>query len=943
MGNMKQKIFNIPLSASFVDVLATKLLDEFEDFRLSTITIILPSRRACQNLTDAFIRAQGLKPVILPRLIPLGDIEEDELFLTGDTEILQDLAPAVSKMERTLHFVRLIMSKPISFGLEKLSLAQSCFLAQELGGLIDLVNNENLSFSNLKNLAPAEYSNHWQETLKLLEIITAYWPEQLKELGLVDPSFRQNQMLKAQSHIWQKNPPQNKIILAGITATFPAMKELVKTILKAPNSEMYLYGLDKDLDEEDWDNVDESHPQFELKDLLNYLEISRFEIKDISPKQDKDIFVSEIMRPAKTSFKWRDIKAKKINKVEATSRLNLFNCRDIREEALSIAVLMREIAQGQTQTAALVTTDRNLARRVASELERWNIKIDDTAGKPLHLTPIAQFLNLIIEAVENNDNLSFISLLKHPFFKLLTNKEVREYEKTIRLKTLPLDGGGQGEGVKPTIQTKLTFIQTLFSQKETNFKTLIQTHIALAEELSDIKLLWHGEDGEAMANFIAELFDYASILGSIPPQDYAQLLRALMSNITVRPRFGLHPRLKILGPIEARLCHFDTIIIGEVNETMWPQTMNADPWMSRPMKKEFGFPLPEKAVGILAHDFSALLANKEVYLTRADRVMGTPMVKSRWLMRLETVLKALEIDPKGVEKIDYTEWAKFLDTPEKTNKINPPHPTPPVKYRPRELYAGAVETLIRNPYDVFAKYILELKPLYALDKELNFADYGNIVHAILDIFNKKFSTLYPVNAKEELIQIGEKYFQELPKETKAFWWPSFLKNVDWLVDIETAYRADIRQVFSETKGSFEINAPYGKFTISAKADRVDITNDGKVNIIDYKTGQAKKLKEVRSGYAPQLPIEGLIKAAEGYEINDLIYWRLGKEELRVKDDIEKVLETNLKRITKLIHDFDKEETPYQCRPNSAYAPKQSDYDHLARVKEWSVIEEGSDE
>ena len=213
------------------------------------------------------------------------------------------------------------------------------------------------------------------------------------------------------------------------------------------------------------------------------------------------------------------------------------------------------------------------------------------------------------------------------------------------------------------------------------------------------------------------------------------------------------------------------------------------------MKRDFGLPLPEKDVGVLANDFSALLANKEVFLTRADRVQGTPMVKSRWWMRLETVLQALEIKPQKLENNKYSIWAEYLDRAEILKRILPPAPKPPVYARPRELSASAVENWMRDPYIIFAKYILKLKPLDDLEQDLTFADYGNMVHTILENFNNKYSTYYPDNAKEELIRLGEEYFvkNNVPAELKAFWWPNFLKMVDWVVDCETDLSSSFRQ------------------------------------------------------------------------------------------------------------------------------------------------------
>lgn len=956
---MNRKIYNIPLTSSFADAVAERFLAEYKEspLELADVLFLLPNRRAVKTLSDAFVRVQGMVPTLLPKMLPIGDVEEDELFLTGTgkNQALLDLLPAIDRTERLLLFTKIIMAKPADFGLEKMPLSQACSLAQELAGLIDTVNNENLSFDNLKNLVPEEYAAHWQETLKFLEIITRFWPSILQERGLLDPSLRRNLLLAAQCEQWKKNPPDKRIVTAGTTATFAAMKELVKTVLSLPQGEVILSGLDKYLDDDDWEVIDETHPQFELKELLDYLQISRSEVQDMVMPQNemREKFVSEVMRPAKTTDKWRGI-CKKEMYPEAWQGISLIDCADIREEALTIALLMREVLETPERTAALVTSDRNLARRVASELERWKIKVDDSAGRPLSLTPAGAFLRLVVKVCAGGfERADLLCLLKHPFTAAgCAYADIRR--KTRALEQVVWRSGKEDadlEAFEIFIKEKMRCLYELFLQPQADFKELIRCHVKTAELLAETpeqsgeQILWKGEAGEAAAQFIADLYDKADVLGAVDVNEYSGLFEVMMSGIMVRPKYGTHPRLKILGPIEARLNRFDVTIIGEVNEGIWPKQASSDPWMSRPMKKDFGFPMPEKAIGVMGLDFCQLLGGDEVYLTRAERVQGTPMVKSRWWMRLETVLKALEVKIESLEDVIYRLTAKKLDEPETFVRIAAPEPRPPVAARPRELSASAVEMWMRDPYSVFAKYILRLKPLDEINRELNVADYGNIVHAVLEEFNNEYSSAFPENAREILIALGHKHFanNNIGTEIRAFWWPNFEKTVDWIVQKEKAYRSDIRQVHNEVKGRMALAAPAGDFVLTAKADRIDETDDGRVNVIDYKTGKARSVKEVEKGFAPQLPIEGLIAQAGGFEgikareVAKLIYWQPAKKETVIEQNMSEILERNLRQLSELINLFDFETTAYICRPNPKRVPEYSDYEHLARVREWSVF------
>lgn len=955
---MKKRIYNISSSQSFVDVLAQRFLAEYEQnpLGLAEVLFLLPNRRAVRSLKDAFVRARGLVPTLLPRMIPLGDVEEDELFLTGGSgrDVLSGMEPAIGITERLLLFIKLIMSKPNEFGMEKMSLNQACFLAQELSRLVDMASNLNLPFDNLEKLVPDDFAAHWQETLKFLKIVTDFWPHILAERGLIDASTRRNRLLLAQSKIWKQNPPAKRIVAAGTTAAFPAMKELLKTVMDLPQGEIYLAGLDKKVDEETWSEVDETHPQFELKELLDSLELERGEVENIgeSANIETEVWISEIMRPAKVSDRWLDLPFKNI-KPASWSGVQLINCTEIREEALAIALIMRETLEHEGKTAALVTTDRNLARRVSAELERWNVKVDDSAGKPLALSPTGIYLRLLMQCCNQNARKSdLLALFKNPLTAM--GKDYGEIRRLTRQLEKNVWRGKRNDEAAQNLAELFANLsadlKALLEKPQVSFKKLLQQHIETAEKLAatdqkeGAQILWRGDDGEAAAQFVADLFEQAEVLGEVDPQQYAGLFEALMMAVNVRPKFGMHPRLKILGPIEARLNRFDVTIIGEANEGIWPQAASADPWMSRPMKKDFGFPLPERAVGVMAFDFSQLLAGEEVYLTRAERVQGTPMVKSRWWLRLETVLKALKVEPESVENLMYRLLARLIDQPQKMIRLEPPAPCPPLEARPKQLSASGIEMLMRDPYAVFARYILRLRPLEDVDQDLTMADYGTIIHAVLQEFNNRYPSKLPSNAREELLKLGEEYFtkNEIAAEICAFWRPNFIKSVDWILEQEKNYRPQVVQVHNELAGALPIETPRG-FTVTAIADRVDETVEGKVNIIDYKTGRARTEKEVRSWKAPQLPIEGLIAAKGGFgnlparEVDKLIYWQLAKQQIEISGDINELLERSYQNLTELVNLFEFETTPYLSRPNPKTAPDYSDYEHLARVREWSII------
>lgn len=968
---MAAKIYNINAGASFVDVLAEHFLKYYKNQpeELANVLFLLPNRRACQSLSEAFVRLKGLEPTILPQIVPIADIEEDEVFLTGQSNILRDLSPEITKTERVFIFSKLISQKP-ELGFGHLSLAQAYALAENLAALIDLSYNENLDFSRLSEIVPAEFAAHWQESLELLKIITEYWPQILRERNKADTVKRRNQLLEAELKLWQQSQTKQKIVVAGSTAAFPLQKQLVKTVLNLPNGEVWLYGLDSCLEDSGWAQIDENHPQFELKELLDYLQIDRGSIINLPQKtfSSRERLVSEIMRPAAASAEWRSLSNNPLPK-ENFEGIHLMNCDDIRQEAQAIALLIRNTLEMPEKTAALATVDRNLARRVVSELKKWNIVADDSAGQPLSLTPIGVYLRQIINVLENDfSQVSLLSLLKHPFTSCgqnpaVFNQKVRKLELSWRKK----------EDLSPELAEFITGIKKIFAplcelyrQAETDLQQFFTSHIKTAELLADTdiktgdKIIWKNDAGAVASKFVSDFMQNCVILGKIKPHDYLAFLESMLIEQNVRVRYGMHPRVKILGPIEARLTQFDVTIIGEVNEGVWPKLPTADLWMSRPMKKDFGFPLPERNIGVAAADFAHLLNAKKVYLTRAERVDGTPTNKSRWWLRFETILAA----NFGNQKEDkakyeflydnkYSLWAKYLERATEQKRISAPEPRPPLPLRPRKLSAVNFEMLMRDPYTIFAKYILKLYPLEELDEDVVYRDYGNIVHAVIEKFNNIYNTgAYPPDAEQQLLKLGEAEFaaNNISLDIKAFWWPKFVKTAAWLVETEKNYRSEVKKVYNEVTGSLDFASDGGKFTITAKADRIDETIDGHLNVLDYKTGKARTLKEIITGMAPQLPIEGLIAEKGGYagipakKVSTLRYWRLGKEEIAANSEqSQKGLERTMSYLQTLIAYFDKESTPYYAKPNPHDAPDYSDYDHLSRFLEWSVRDEQAKE
>jgi len=959
-------IFTIPAGESFVDALARQLLDETvgDPLTLADFLILLPTRRACRALQEGFLRASQGRPLLLPRLQPLGD-EDDELEGLADE---LDLPPIIPSLRRHLLLTRLVLGQ--SGG--AMTPEQAARLADELGRLLDQVQTEQLSFRQLERLVPAELARHWQITLDFLNILTEHWPAILAEQGWSDGAARRVAALSRRAEQWAATPPDFPVIAAGSTGSLPATARLLATIARLPRGRLVLPGLDRRLSADEQREIDHTHPQYALMKLVQSLDLHPAAVP-LWPgcrESPRAVWVAEALRPAGTTEIWRLLPIKAAN--EAFADVERLDCPGPREEAAVVALMMRATLEEPGRTAALVTPDRGLARRVAAELERFGVEIDDSAGRPLEVTPPGSFLALTARMVADEfAPHALLAALKHPL--AVGGLPPGEFRALVRLlERHALRGPRPGRGIaglvalcgdEPGLLAWLEQMQRLTAgltaacaAPAISLANLVAAHLALVEELTanheGERQIWLGEAGRAAFSFMGALADAADALAPLAGRHYPGLLRQLMAAVTVRPAFGNHPRLAIWGPLEARLQQADLLILGGLNEGVWPPEPAPDPWMSRPMRQSFGLAPPERRIGLAAHDFAQGICAPKVALTRAARSGGAPTVPSRWLLRLDALLQR-----SRWRQADWLSWAATIDQPARLIEVGPPAPAPPVAARPRTLPATAIELWMRDPYGLYAQRILALRALDPIDADPAARDYGKAVHKAMELFVRGLPPgPLPVDALERLLDAGRIALERIKARPGlwAFWWPRFRSIAGWMVALEAKRRPYLRQSFVEIKGELVLPGPAGPFTVTATADRIDRLADGSLALIDYKTGAPPSSKEVAAGFAPQLPLEAMIAEAGGFAeigptaVSELWFWRLkggatGGEQRPAGGDIPGLILAAESGLTELIRRFDDPKTPYEARPHPDFAPKYSDYGHLARVQEWAAGDEGSEE
>lgn len=1006
-------VCSIPTGVSFVDALAFGLMRETatDPLSLSAYTILLPNRRACRAVQEAFLRlgASGGRALMLPRLMPLGDLDESELGLQGIALDLslgdglgEELPPAMPGMRRHLLLAQLVQKAAAATlpGGGDMSFDQAARLAAELARLLDQVETERLDFANIRGLAPEELAEHWQLTLRFLDILQQNWPEILKGEGAVDAAKRRNLLLERQCRLWRERPPQTPIIAAGSTGSIPASADLIAAIAGLPQGLVILPGLDGVKDKKIWGEIalDPAHPQFGLAQLLDRLTVAPDAVwiwPHVPPEgpqraapPTRNRIVSAALLPADVTSDWPAI-AGALKQPSGIAELawhdvQRVDCHTEQEEAGIIALMLREaVAKPAPYRAALVTPDRGLARRVAAELRRWGVVIDDSAGTPLPTTSAGLYFRLIAEALaEQLAPVPLLALLKHPLTAAglphaTFQQQVHVLERRILRGPRPAPGlGGLEESFaaaelhegadRQAVRAILDRLTQLLAPLATWDQPMpladrLTVHIRLAEALAARPegegsfFLWQGEAGEALAGFVADMLQAARGMAPIDAGSYAALITELMSSIDVRPRFGLHPRLFIWGPLEARLQQVDLMVLGGLNEGIWPGDVAVDPWLSRPMRQKFGLPSLERKIGLAAHDFQQALGAPRVVMTRAQRVGGKPSVPSRWLLRLDAFLRALDI----VEPIDgpsqYRGWQARLDWPAHIAAIGRPAPKPGAKYRPTQLPVTDIEKWMRDPYVLYARRILKLKPLDPLDQDAGAVDLGNLFHGILDRFLRDNPLPLPMDAEAQLLKIGEEEFQQHMSRPAvwAFWWPRFCQMAAWFVAEMRAREGSLGRVVTESTGAITLDKVSPPFTLTAKADRLDVRRDGSLVIIDYKTGRPPNPLDVTLGFSPQLPLEAAIAWQGGFKdvpaalVAGLEFWHLkggrdGSTIVPVKDpetrsDADPMIlaDDAYQGLMELVQHYSQDDAAYMAAPRDSFALVFNDYAHLARYAEWS--------
>jgi ATP-dependent helicase/nuclease subunit B len=1021
MTASRPRVFTIPPSAPFLPTLAAALLDgklvpgfapRGDPLALASATVFLPTRRAARVLAAALLQATGGEATVLPRIVPLGDVDEDALVFAEDAPLARPAA--ADPLTRKLVLARLVhrwaAQLPAATGDEARLIASSpaaaIALADSLARLFDDLIIAGVWFNDLRNVVPPELDVYWQKSFEFLQIAHRGWFAYLAERGLADPTERRDALIAREAERITTDGA-GPVIAAGSTGSLPAVANLLVMIARRPDGAVVLPGLDHDLDAESYALIDSEggepspgHPQFGLKRLLGHLGVSRSEVEALAaptvPVREK--LLSEAFRPAVTTDRWRDrTNALSADNMRAAlADVILVEAGDPREEALSVALVLRETLEHPGKTAALVTPDRALARRVAAELARWNIAIDDSAGVPLAATEAGRLARLAADAAAKRlAPLSLVALLRHPLAQIATAAEIDALERAVLRGPRPAEGAdGLARAIAELRVSKLhkrdaraklgeadwqmaadlaarigRALKPLLALADSGprpFDELVTAHEKVLAEIGPDLAASTADDAEALAKAFILLAKASRDAPAVSLADYADMLPGLLTE-QVRPPFDPHTRVRILGPLEARLLAVDRIVLAGLNEGSWPPNVHSDAWLNRPMRRALQkLDLPERRIGLAAHDFVQSMGTGEVVLTRARRDSGAETVQSRFLHRLSALVPEAAWDAVKERGDRYLALVREFEHPPAATPIERPQPTPPLAARPSHLSVSEIEDLVRDPYTIYARHVLELTPLEPIEAEPGARERGTLLHDALARFVETYPDKLPPDALAALLAIGRRTFAALDgfPGIHAVWWPRFERVAEWFIGKEAERREGVNRIRVETGGRITIGLANRSFTLSARADRIDLMTDGSVAVLDYKTGEPPGVIEALVGLAPQLPLEAAIARRGGFDgiaaktpVSQIAVVRLsgGNPPGRIMDfdfskgsakktaerlkiaTLDDFAEHSLARLAALLLAFGRLDQPYHSMPRPKWRLRYGAYDHLARVKEWSIV------
>ncbi len=976
-----RRVLTIPSGAPFLQTLAKTLLDgslvpgfvydSANPLSLAATTIYVPTRRAARALRSELVDLLGGRSAILPTIRPLGETDDDSGFFDETIQVSDDLLPPLPGVARLLELARLVLAwrnqlpqvvTDIHSGsplVAPASPADAIWLARSLTELIDSMETEEQDWDSLQKLDSQDHALWFQLTTAFLKIASVFWPRRLNELHRSSPARNRNAVLRTEARRLEQGHEKGPVIVAGSTGSVPATAELIAAVASLPLGAVVLPGLDTTMGEDDWARIDRmdadgirsrdpanrSHPQYGLATLLHRLSVNRKDVvalgcvaADLALRAE---ILGQAMAPTESTAQWMTWRQSVSDAefADAFADAAMIEAANEREEATSIAVALKLALsqdderqdQAPASQVALITPDRNLARRVQLELLRFGIEADDSAGTPFLVTRQGSFLQLVLEAcLRPGDPVAIAALIKHPLFRLgMPADAVRDAAEALEILALRggvsdvdtgnldalLDGmiNARGQDDRHAPQWRASLPDTAEQQARDLIARLtpaieplvgalvgsgrdgkgLSTELDLSDwatrtgqvlealsidERGSLGALWSDEAGDTLATLLSGIMEADGQMQANSLQ-WIDIVNALAAGESIKPKAQGHPRVSIWGTLEARLQHVDLLVLAGLNEGSWPGQTANNPFLSRMMKTELGLEPPERKTGQLAHDFQMACGTRKVIFSRSVRQGSAPTVASRWLQRLLALGGKSFAETLKTRGDVYLRYAGLTDSGQTQDAAKRPEPVVPPELVPTRYSFTEVGRLRRDPYAIYAKRVLKLDPVDPFNTDPGVSERGTLYHAIVDRFVREGHVASGPAALGAMRTILNAAFdaEHLPAHIDAVWRPRFFEVAKAFLNWQAERQGQIRATFTEARASMEIA---GGWQLTGIADRIDLTGPKSADIIDYKTGFAPSVSQARALLDPQLALEAAaLKAGAFRDIGarnpqSLIYVRL---------------------------------------------------------------------
>ncbi|MBN9308543.1 PD-(D/E)XK nuclease family protein, partial [Devosia sp.] len=652
---------------------------------------------------------------------------------------------------------------------------------------------------------------------------------------------------------------------------------------------------------------------------------------------------------------------------DALAGVSILAARNADVEARAIALAARaKLADGKT--VGIIARDQTLARRIAVELKRHGIAVDDAAGTPLYQSGAGRLARQVLAAAASDyAAIDIIALLRNAAVSLgLDRLDVRRAADHLdlrlrRIRPLPGLAGLHGLADRDDVRAVLTQVGAAMAPV-----TALQAQASLtAPELAaalrqTLGALAPDTEPPGMVEFRRWAEDLAATEQAgtpFPPYDLDAVLAALLAGAKAQGPVSQRDDIHIWGELEARLQNPDLMILAGMNEDIWPAVADPGPWLSRGMRIGIGLEPPERQQGLAAHDFAMAFGNAEVLIAYAERIGTSPALPSPLLQRIDAFIGEAEARALRQRGAVWLAQAEAIDHAGVPRPAPRPMPNPPASLRPRKLSITEVEPLMRSPYDIYAKRVLGLYRLEPLGTEPSARERGTMIHGVFERFIRDGLDVEAADALPTMMGFARQAFEGLDaiKERRDIWLKRFERAARQFLDYERRRDPHIASRHAELRGEW-VFPTLDNFTLVGKADRLDVKRDGTLEIIDFKTGGGPAPGDMRAFDAPQLLLEAAmaragvfaelgpvhssaltyIKIGLGPAAFQVMPFRLpkGLELMDAVGEIERRLQRHVDAF--LLHDGLPMTARIRPRAETGRKSFPGDYDHLARTDEWTL-------